>query len=116
MGATSNGAAISTDFPVWIPSLPKENVSGILPVVSNDGKSVLLIFSTKEKCRAYLDASGTPTEYVARPIEDSLAMFGLLVLLEKKGTAYVSLDPIGQNEITVQQIAKIREAIERAIG
>lgn len=110
----ANGDSFKVDFPVWVPSLATNSVGGILPVKANEtGGFVLLMFSTREKTRAFLDASSIPSEYVARPIDDGLALFGLLVLMEKKGVTHVSLDPVNANEVSAQPVAKIRAWLEK---
>ena len=108
----TNGDAFRYELPVWIPSLQGHSVGGTLPVKGSDGRWVVLMFSTSDKAKAYLDAAKVPTDYVPRPIEDPLALFGFILLMEKKGAAHVSIDPQSDGSITVHSLAKFRERIE----
>lgn len=116
MNSANDPGVYLIDYPIWVPSKQGVSVSGTLPVQAADGRFVLLMFSMKQKAKAFLDASGISNDYVARPIDDPLALYGFIVLMEKNGAAHVSLDPIpGNSEITVRPLAALREHIERAI-
>lgn len=107
-------------FPLWFPGAEGSVKVDRAPVmIGSDLSRNVPIFTTEEAGKAFIEINGGASNFLRR-VQTPMEFFGLLVLLEKKGFANVTIDPspsvsgTNQSRITAVPIRALREQLEGA--
>jgi hypothetical protein len=82
------------DFPVWIIRDPSRGTAAVMRTEFPDETVVVAVFTSSDLANTYLESlQDAPEGYAAVPVENGLAFFGLVILLEEQGVTHVAIDP-----------------------
>ena len=104
---TLNDEAFLIDFPVWIIRDPSRGTAAVMRTQFPDETMVVAVFTDLDLANTYLESlQDAPEGYAAVPVENGLALFGLIILLEEQGVTHVAIDPRPSRAYPVANLRK----------